>query len=124
MLPHYESVYQPKRNIIDFESAREVLMAGDYGMVVKRRFQRIDNMMECKSYIKNVKVPENKEIFIYGFKNVKTDKIDNYILIGCQSDESYEKDELFNFWSNNFVNKEIEKSVIKITGCSFLTLVK
>ena len=29
MLPHYEGVYKPKRNTIDFESAKEVLMEKD-----------------------------------------------------------------------------------------------
>ena len=41
MLPHYESKYKPKQNIIDFESAREILMEEEYKMVVKRRFERI-----------------------------------------------------------------------------------
>ena len=52
MLPHYEGVYKPKQKIIDFESGREVLMKENYKMVVKRRFQRIYTMMECKLYIK------------------------------------------------------------------------
>ena len=97
MLPNYESVYEPKQNNIVFESAREVLMKEVYKMVVKRRFERINNLMECKSYIKNEDTSENKEIFVYGFNCVKTDKIDKYILIGCASDELYEKDNPFNF---------------------------
>ena len=36
-------------------------------------------MMECKSYLKNEDIPENKETFVYGLKHTKTDKIDNYI---------------------------------------------
>ena len=63
-------------------------------------------MMKCKSYIKNEDFPENKEIYIYSFKHVKTDKVDNYILIVCESDVLYEKDKLFNFWSNKFINKK------------------
>ena len=55
MFSHYEGVYEPKQNKIDFESAREVLMEEDYKMVVKRRFERIYNMMECKSYMQNEK---------------------------------------------------------------------
>ena len=43
-------------------------------MVDKRRFETIYKIMECKSYIKNEDIPENKEIFISGFKPVKTDK--------------------------------------------------
>ena len=87
MLPHCEGEYKPTQNNIDFESAREIFMKAHYEMVVERRFERIDNMMECKSYIKNEEIPENKEIFIYGFKHIKTDKIDQFILIGCESDE-------------------------------------
>ena len=124
MLPHYKGVYEHKQNNIDFESAREILMKEDYKMVVKRRFERIYNMMECKSYMKNKDIPENKQIFVYGFKHIKTDKIDNYQLIGCESDKSYESDKLFNFWSKNFKNKEKEKRDFKITGWSFMTLVK
>ena len=45
-----------KKNV-DFQSAREILMKKDYKMVVKRRFERIYNMMECKSYMKNEDIP-------------------------------------------------------------------
>ena len=100
MLPHYEGVYGARQNIIDFESAREILMKEDYKMVVNRRFERIYNMIDCKTYMKNEDIPENKEIFVYGFKHIKTDRIDNYLLIGCESYELYENNELFNFWSN------------------------
>ena len=51
--------------------------------------------------MKNKDIPENKEIFVHGFKHNKTDKVDNYILIKCESDKLYENDKLFNFWSNN-----------------------
>ena len=81
-------------------------------------------MITCKSYIEYEDIPENKEIFVYGFKHVKTDKFDNYILIGCKSDELYEQNNLFNFWSNKIINKEKEKRDFKITGWSFMTLVK
>ena len=50
--------------------------------------------------------------------------MDNCILIGCQSDEIYENDKLFNFWYNKFIIKEIEKGEFNITGWSFMTLVK
>ena len=92
MLAYYEGIYEPKQNNIDFESAKETLMKEDYKMVVKRRFERINDMITHKSYIKYEYIPENKEIFIYGFKHVKTDKIDNYILIGCESSELFEND--------------------------------
>ena len=125
MLPHYEGVYEHKQSIIDFESAKEILMKKDYKMIVKRRFGRIFNMMmDCKSYIKNEDTSEKKEIFLHGFKHVKTDKIHNYILIRCESDEIFENDELFNFWSNKFINEEVQKRKFKITGWPFMTLVK
>ena len=124
MLPHYEGVYKPKNNNIDFESAREILMKEDYKMVVKRRFEKIYNMMECKSYMRNEDISENKEIIVYGSKDVKTDKVDKYILIGCELGELHEKDKLINLWSNKFVNEEIETRKFKLTGRTFLTLVK
>ena len=107
MLPHYEGKYEPRQNIVDFESAWQILMKEDDKMVVERRFERIVDMMECKSYNKNEVIPENKKI--YGFKHIKTDKVDNYILIGCESDALYGSDKLFNFWSNKCIIKEIKK---------------
>ena len=107
----------------DFESGREDLME-DYKMVVRRRFERIYKLMECKSYMKNEDFPENKEIFVNGFNHIKTDKIDNYILIGCESDGIFENDKLFNFWSNKFIKKETEIGNFKLTGWSFMTLIK
>ena len=124
MLPHYVGKYEPKQNNIDFESAKEILMKEDYKMVEKRRFQRINDIITYKSYIKYEDISENKEIFIYGFKHVKTEKIDNYTLIGCESDELFENDKLFNFWSNKYINNEIEKRDFQITGWPFMTLVK
>ena len=44
-LLHFEGEYKLKQNIIDFESAREILMKEDYKMVVKRRFERIYNLI-------------------------------------------------------------------------------
>ena len=126
MLPRYEGVYKAKQIIIDFEPARENLMKEDYKKVVKRRFKKLNIMMGCKSYIENEDLPENKEIFVYGFKHVKTDKIDNYILTGCESEKLDENKKLFKFWSNkiiNDINEEIEKRDFKIRGWSFLTLV-
>ena len=49
MLPHYEGEYKPKQNIINFESAGEILMKEDYKMAEKRRFERINDMITCKS---------------------------------------------------------------------------
>ena len=77
MLPHYEGKKEPKQNKIDFESARKLLKKEDVKMVDKRRIEKTNNMITCKSYNKNEKIPESKEIFIYGFKDVKTDKIKN-----------------------------------------------
>ena len=70
----YEGEYEPRENNIDFESVTEILMIEDDKMVVKRRFERMNNMLECKSYIKNEDFSENKEIFFHGFKHIKTDK--------------------------------------------------
>ena len=75
MLPHYEGEYKPKQSNIDFESAKEISMKKDYKMVVKRRFERINKMMKCKSYMKNEDIPENKEIIVYGFKHIKTEVV-------------------------------------------------
>ena len=80
--------------------------------------------MEYKSYLKNEDFPENEEIFVYGFKHVKTDKVDNHIIFRCESDELYENDKLFNFWTDKFINKGIEMRNFKIPGRSFLTLFK
>ena len=73
MLPSYESKYKPIQNNIDFQSAKEILKKKVCEMVLKRRFERIYNMMGCNSYMKNQEVPENKEIFVYGFKHTKTE---------------------------------------------------
>ena len=124
MLPCYKGKYEAKQINIDFESAKNILMKEDYKLIEKRRFERINDMISFKSYIKYEDVSKNKEIFIYGFKHVKTDKVDNYILIGCDSDELFENDKLFNFWSNKFIKNEIEKRNFQITGWPFMTLVK
>ena len=125
MLPYYKGEYHPKQNIIDFESAKDILMKEDYKMIVKRRFERIYNlMMDFKSYIKYEDIPENKEIFIYSFKPVKKNKVENYILIASESDELHENDKLFNIWSNKLINKEIGNRNFKLTGWPFMTLVK
>ena len=125
MLPHYVGKYEPKQNNIDFESAKDILMKEDEKMVVKRRFERIYNMMlDFKSYIKYEDIPENKEIFIYSFKPVQTNKVENYILTASESDELHEYDKLFNIWSNKLINKEIENRNFKLTGWPFMTLVK
>ena len=125
MLPHYEGKNEPRHINIDFESAKEILMKEDYKMIKQRRFERIYNMMsDFKTYIKYEDIPENKEIFIYSFKPVKTDKVDIYILIGSESDELHENDKLFNIWSNKLINNEIENRNFKLTGWPFMTLVK
>ena len=63
--------------------------------------------------MKNEDVPENKEIFVYGFRHIKTGKIDKYIIIGFELDELYENDKLFNFWSIKFIKKEMEMRNLK-----------
>ena len=106
LLPYFDGKYETKQNKSAFESVRKDLMKEDGKMVLTRRFERIYKMMDCKSYTKIEDNPENKEIFIYGFKNIKTDKFDTYILIGCESHELYKNDKLFLFWSNKFIKKE------------------
>ena len=99
-------------------------MKQDDKMVVKRRFEKIYNMMKCKSYIKSEDFSENKERFTYGFKHIKTDKIDNYILIACELDEICENIKLFNFWSDKFIKEAIEKRKFQKKGWLFMTLVE
>ena len=99
-------------------------MKEDDEMVVKRRFEGIISMMECKPYIENEDNFENEIRDIYGFKRNKTDNIDNYKLLGCESNNLYDKHKLFNFWSINFINEEIQKRKFKIPGRQFMTLVK
>ena len=94
-----------------------------YKKGVKRRFERKNDMITCKPYIKYEDITENKEIFFYGYKHNKTDKVGNYVLLGCELDVLYENNKLFNFWSNKIINKEIEKRDFQITGWSFMTLV-
>ena len=77
--------------------------------------------------MKHEDVPENKEIFVYGFKHIKTDKIDSYILIGCESDGIIENDKLFSFITfdyNKHINEEIENRDFEITGWPFMTSVE
>ena len=61
-------------------------MKDDDKMVVKRRFERIYNLIECKLYMKNEDILENKERFVYGLKQTKTDKVDIYFSTGCESE--------------------------------------
>ena len=100
------------------------MLKAEIPMTENRRFERISKIVACKSYTKQEDVPENEEIFFYGFKHIKSDIIINYIIFGCESDELSENDKLSNFWSNKFINKEIEMRTFNITGWSFMTLVK
>ena len=52
MLPYYEGKYEPRQNIINFESAKKILMKEDYKMVMKRRCERIYNAIESMTYTK------------------------------------------------------------------------
>ena len=76
MLPHCMGEFKLRQNINDFESAREISMKEDDKTVVRRRFERIYNEIESKSNMKHKEVLQNNEIFIYGFKRKKTDKIE------------------------------------------------
>ena len=98
-------------------------MEADKKLVETRRFEGMYKMIESNSSTKYEKNPENKEIFIYGFKQIETKK---WIVI-YQSDmrhQFFENDKLFNFCSNKFTNKEIEKKDFNITGWPFITLPK
>ena len=81
-------------------------------------------MIACIPYTIHEDIFGNKHILLYGFKHNKTDKVNKYILIGCESDELNETDQIINFWSNKFINKAFEKRNFKKTGWSFMTLVK
>ena len=125
MLPYYIGEYISKQINIDFESAKKVLMKEDYEIIVKRRFERINKMiLDFKSYIKNEDIPENKEIFVYSFKPVQTNNVENYILIASESDELHENDKLLNIWSIKLINIQIENRNFKMTGWPFMNLVE
>ena len=82
MLPWYVQEYKPKTTTINFEAAKEILMTTEKPWIENRRFDRVKNMIACKLYMKNEDIPENKEIFVDGFKQNKKDKNDNFILKG------------------------------------------
>ena len=77
MLPWYLGEHKPQTATINFEAAKEVLLTAEKPMIESRRFERRNNIIACKSYIQYADIPENKEIFIYGFRHIKTDKVDN-----------------------------------------------
>ena len=93
-------------------------------MVVKRRFGRIHFAIESTAYTKNEVFTENEEVFIYGFKHFETDKVYNFILIVCKSDELYENVKLFNIWSIKSIKKEIDMRIFEITGWFFMKIVR
>ena len=66
-------------------------MNNDKEMIDKRRFQKINNTIACKSYMKQGDVPENKDTFVYGFEHIETDKTDNHILVARKSDYFFKK---------------------------------
>ena len=118
MLPYYGGEYEPKTSTINFGinvGCEKSLLSAEKPMIEKRRFETIKNVIACSFYIKNEDNPENKVIFVYGFKQIRTDKVDIYIIIGCESDGLYENNKLFNFWSNKFIKEEIEKRKLKMT---------
>ena len=91
-------------------------------MVEKRRFERIHIAIETMTYTKYKDFFENKEIFVYGFKHMKTDKVDIYILLGCASDELHERDKVFYFWSSKCKNKGIELRIFKKNRMAFYAI--
>ena len=92
---------EPCKNKNAFETAKKVMK--EVGkMVSKRRFERIYIWFSCESYMKHKDVPEFKEKFVHGIKHIETDKFDNFILIGCESDSLDENVRLLKVWSKNF----------------------
>ena len=124
MLPYSIGKHEPKQKNIDFEPAREISSKEVDKMVVKRRFERLYVFMEVNSYTIYEELREDKGMFNYGFKHIKTNKVDSYIRVRCESDEFCETDKLFNFSTNKYINEEIEMRSFKITEWSFMTLVK
>ena len=74
--------------------------------------------------MKSKDIPENQEVSLHGFNHISTDKIDNYILIACESKKIYENDNNFNSSSHTFSNTDIEMRNFKITQWYFMTVVK
>ena len=87
ILPYYIGEYEPKQNNVAFKSAKEVLIEADKNMFEKRHFERINNAIKSIADTKYEDNPENKEIFTYGLKHIKTDKFYNYKLFGHESHE-------------------------------------
>ena len=116
MLPWYLRDYTPRTSVIPFQTAKEVLMIAEKETIDERRSERLSNMIAHKSYLKHEDVPENKEIFVYGVKHIKTDKIDKFFLRETKSDELNENQKPFNFWSNEFGNREKELRNFEVTG--------
>ena len=85
-------------------------------MIETRRFERIKNMVACKSYTKHQNALEKKSESFTDSNIYKTDKIDKYILTGCHSDEN---NKLLNFWSAKFINKQKEKKNFQDNGLIF-----
>ena len=71
-LPWFVVSCAPRKNIIDFESAKESLLKDEAKMVAKRQFERRNKIIESKPCIKNEDIAENKEILIYGFKGIES----------------------------------------------------
>ena len=82
MLPWHVGEYKPKTSNINFEAQKKVLLTAEEPVIENKRSERINNLIACKWYIENADLLENNQIFFYGFKHIKTEKIDNYILIG------------------------------------------
>ena len=82
MLPWYVGKYTPKISIINFEAAKEFSRTAEKPMIEKRFFDRINFMIENKSYTKHEDVLETNESLVYGFTHIKTNKIGVFMLMG------------------------------------------
>ena len=82
-------------------------------MVEEERFERIYNMIGVNFDTKYEEFPENREIFFFGYKHIGTKNVQSFILIGSDLDELNENDELFIFCSNEFINKEKKRELLR-----------
>ena len=82
MLPWHLGEYKPKTSNINFEAQKKVLLAAEEPMIENKRSERINSLIACKWCLDYADLLENNGISFYGFKHNKTEKIDNYILIG------------------------------------------
>ena len=60
MLPWFMREVSTMQNSVDFESSKKILIRDYQKMVENRCFEKIDDMIESKSSIKNEDIPEKR----------------------------------------------------------------